>query len=130
MTSVGKSGDLWAVYGDTDLAQGLKSQGLRVLNGTHYAPRLQWLSILDPEYRYKGILNRYAHIGLVRGESDSPPVFKIEVADSYLIEVDVCGPELKTLGVTRIAFTYLPQKFRNQVSDSLVDIRRQWGKAL
>ena len=105
----GHSGDLWAVYGDTELAQGFKAVGLHVLNGTHYAPRMQWLNILDPSQQYKQVWNRYAHVGLVSGASDQPPVFKIEVADSYHIVVDVCGPAFKTIGVTHVAFTYPPK---------------------
>jgi hypothetical protein len=105
----GQKGDIWAVFGDTDLAQGFKAVGLEVLNGTHYAPRLQWLGILDPDQRYKQVWNRYAHIGLVGGQPDQPPRFIIEVADSYHIEVDVCGPEFKAIGVTHVAFTYLPK---------------------
>ncbi len=105
----GHDGDLWAVYGDTELAQGFKSQGLQVLNGTQYAPRLQWLNILDPKQQYKQVWNRYAHISLVSGALDQPPHFKIQYADSYQIAVDVCGPEMKSIGVTHVAFTYPPK---------------------
>ena len=112
--------DLWAVFGNTDVAQGFKAVGLNVVNGTHYAPRMSWLDVLDPDHRYQQVWNRYAHIALVSAQPGQKPKFHIEVADSYFVTVDVCGPEFQSIGVTHAAFTYAPQPFETRCLEPLV----------
>lgn len=103
-----KPDDLWAVYGDTHVAQAFKSSGLRVLNGTHYAPRLEMLKVLDPLGEYANTWNRYAHIALIEGQPGTPPVFETQFADAYNIKLDVCGPHIREAGVTHVAYTKPP----------------------
>jgi hypothetical protein len=103
-------GDLWAVYGDKHVAQGFKASGLRVLNGTHYAPRLDMIRVLDPQGAYAHVWNRYAHIGLVEGKFGLAPVFEIQFADAYDIKLDVCGKHIRAAGVTHVAYTKPPSE--------------------
>ncbi|WP_374407646.1 hypothetical protein [Hydrogenophaga sp.] len=104
---VGADG-VWAVFGDMRVAQGFKAVGLRVINGTHYAPRMQMLEVLDPSKEAQDIWNRYAHIELESAPAGSAPIFDLMYPDHYQIKLDVCGPELRKLGVTHLAFSYLP----------------------
>ena len=106
----GKADDTWAVFGDTDIAQGLKSIGLTVVNGSHYAPRLSFLNILDPQHRYTNTWNRYAHVGFSSGNPGASPVFKLIFADQYDVSLDVCGKEMAAMGVNRVVYTYEPSE--------------------
>ena len=110
----GQSGDTWAVFGDTDIAQGLKSVGLTVVNGSHYAPRLPFLNILDPLHAYQNVWNRYAHVGFASGRPGVAPVFKLMFPDQYEVSLDVCGNELKALGVKHVAYTYEPSEWERR----------------
>ena len=106
----GKPGDAWAAFGDTDIAQGFKSVGLTVVNGSHYAPRLPFVDILDPNHVYTHVWNRYAHIGFSSGKPGQPPVFKLMFPDQYDVSLDVCGKELAAMGVKFAAYTYVPSE--------------------
>lgn len=98
----------WAVYGDTRVAQGFKAAGLKVLNGVHYAPRMQLVGILDADHRYSDVWNRYAHVELVSAPSGAAPSYKLLFADAYQLVLDVCGPHIRRLGVTHVAYSYPP----------------------
>lgn len=99
---------VWAVFGDLRVAQGFKAAGLRVINGTQYAPRMEMIEVLDPTKDAQDIWNRYAHIELASAPAGSPSLFDLMFPDHYQIKVDVCGPALRALGVTHLAFTYPP----------------------
>jgi hypothetical protein len=105
---VGDGQALWAVYGDIQLAQGFKGAGLQVLNGTNYAPRQALFDVLDPQNQHKETWNRYAHIELVQGQEGQPPGFELRYPDHYRIMLDVCGPHIRRLGVTHVAYAYQP----------------------
>lgn len=100
--------DKWAVYGNMRLAQGFRSVGLQVINGTYYTPRLDMLEKLDPDGQYKDVWNRYAHVELTSVGAGQEPTFEIRYADHYRIIMDVCGPHIRSAGVTHLAFTYVP----------------------
>jgi hypothetical protein len=100
--------DRWAVYGNMRLAQGFRAVGLSVINGTYYTPRMEMLEKLDPDGQYKGVWNRYAHVELASGGPVPEPTFEIRYADHYRIIMDVCGPHIRSAGVTHLAFTYVP----------------------
>lgn len=102
------SSDRWAVFGSMQVAQGLKSAGLNVLNGTHFAPRLSMLQIFDPDLKFKPVWNRYAHIELREGSSGELPEFETVFLDHYAIKLDVCGPHIRAAGVTLLAFDKPP----------------------
>ena len=106
----GAEGDKWAVFGDVDVAQGFKSVGLTVVNGSHYAPRMSFVDVLDPSHRYVETWNRYAHIGFATAMPGDSPVFALKFADQYEVEVHVCGRELQALGVTHVAYSYPPSQ--------------------
>jgi hypothetical protein len=101
----GKPTDKWAVIGDFVLAQGLKAQGLAVINGSQAVPNARIHEVLDPKHVYKDIWNRYAHIVLNSANEAREPVYTQLGGDIYLIRVDVCGRYLKRLGVTHVAYT-------------------------
>jgi hypothetical protein len=98
----------WAVYGDMRVAQGFKAAGLSVLNGVHYAPRMRLVDVLDADHRFNHVWNRYAHIELVSAPSGAAPSYKLIFADAYQIVLDVCGPHIRRLGVTHVAYSYPP----------------------
>ena len=101
--------DKWAVFGNLRVAQGFRSVGLNVINGTLYTPRADLLSKLDPQSQYKGVWNRYAHVELVGAESTGlAPRFEIRYADHYRVFLDVCGAHIRAAGVTHVAYTYVP----------------------
>jgi hypothetical protein len=99
---------VWAVYGDLRVAQGFKAEGLRVVNGTHYAPRMQVLDVLDPQKNGQDIWNRYAHVAYVSGKTGAEPSFDLVFPDHYQIALDVCGRHIRAIGVTHVAYTYAP----------------------
>lgn len=104
----GNPHDTWAVFGNLRLAQGYRSLGLRVINGTAYSPRAELLDRLDTDGQYKEVWNRYAHVELSSGEAGQEPRFALKYADHYQIFLDVCGPHIRAAGVTHVAFTYAP----------------------
>ncbi|MGM9428198.1 DUF7657 domain-containing protein [Hydrogenophaga sp. MI9] len=105
---LGGDGGVWAVYGDLRVAQGFKAVGLRVVNGTNYAPRMQVLDVLDPQKNGQDIWNRYAHVEYVSGRAGAEPSFDLMFPDHYQIALDVCGRHIRATGVTHVAYTYAP----------------------
>lgn len=113
--------DKWAVFGNLRLAQGFRSVGLHVINGTSYSPRADLLSKLDPDARYKETWNRYAHVELIGAEAaGEAPRFEIRYADHYRIFLDVCGPHIRAAGVTHVAYTYMPSARERACMEPLV----------
>ena len=105
---LGGEGSVWAVYGDLRVAQGFKAVGVRVVNGTNYAPRMQVLDVLDPGKSGQGIWNRYAHVEYVSAKAGAQPAFDLMFPDHYQIALDVCGRHIRAIGVTHVAYTYAP----------------------
>lgn len=99
---------VWAVYGDLKVAQGFKAEGLRVLNGTHFAPRMEMIDVLDPQHNGSDIWNRYAHVELVSALPGTAPSFDLMFPDHYQVALDVCGPQIRALKVSHVAYTYAP----------------------
>jgi hypothetical protein len=81
---------------------------LTVVNGSHYAPRLPFLNVLDPAHAYEKVWNRYAHVTFGSGHPGSAPEFKLVFPDQYDVSLDVCGKELAALRVKHVAYTYEP----------------------
>lgn len=104
----GQVGDRWAVIGDYGFAQGLKARGLDVINGSNYAPNLLRLRALDPDGRFKNIWNRYAHISIASSPGIKHPEFSLLGPDHYLLTVDICSDQFRSLGVTHLAYTKKP----------------------
>lgn len=95
----------WVVIGDFVLSQGLKSQGLNVVSGSALTPNPSYMHVFDRSGRYAHVWNRYAHIAF---ESQPPlrqPQFDLNQPDLFVIRLNVCGPELDALHVTRVAYT-------------------------
>jgi hypothetical protein len=108
-TAGGGSTDRWAVVGDFVFAQGLKAVGLDVLNGSQMVPDLRKLNVLDPTRTYSEVWNRYAHVIIKSSPATKRPLFDLAQADLYTVSLDVCGDELRKLGVTHVAYTVSPQ---------------------
>jgi hypothetical protein len=81
----------WLIVYDTSYAQLVKSNGGIALNGIHYLPPDNWLSILDPKGERSEIHNRYAHISVTHNPNISEPVFHLHNADIYSIQLNLCG---------------------------------------
>ena len=116
----GETHDKWAVFGNLRLAQGYRSLGLHVINGTYYSPRADLLDKLDPQGRYNEVWNRYAHVELASGEAGKPPRFDLKYADHYQIFLDVCGPHIRAAGVTHVAYTYAPSAREQACMEPLI----------
>lgn len=101
----GKAGDKWVVFGDFVLAQGFKAHGLDVINGSHYVPNKEMAEVLDPERKFVETWNRYAHVVMYSAPDRAAPEFDLRSADLYVVSLDVCGHELRELGVTHVAYT-------------------------
>lgn len=97
--------DRWAVVGAFVLSQGLKSQGLEVVTGSQIIPRRDMAEVLDPESRSVEVWNRYAHVMLESKPGLDNPEYELLAPDLYVVRLDICGPELPALGVTRIAYS-------------------------
>ena len=97
--------DRWAVVGSFLFSQGLKAQGLEVITGSQMIPSREMAHVLDPQGKYKDIWNRYAHVTLRSDPGRTTAVYELLFADQYLIGMDICGPALRRLGVTRVAYT-------------------------
>jgi len=97
--------DRWAVVGDFILSQGLKAKGLNVITGSQMIPNSNVVDVLDPRGEYKSIWNRYAHVIVESEPGRVHPLFQLRSPDLYVIRLDICGPDLPRLGVTRVAYT-------------------------
>jgi hypothetical protein len=104
----GRSADRWVVVGDFVFAQGLKAIGLDVLNGSHMVPDMRKLDVLDPANAYSEVWNRYAHVIIKSSPSTKRPLFDLVQPDLYTVSLDICGDELRRLGVTHVAYTVSP----------------------
>jgi hypothetical protein len=101
----GAAGDRWAVVGDFIFSQGLKAHGLNVITGSQLIPNRETARVLDPSGKYVDIWNRYAHVVLRSDPGRSLPMYELVVSDVYVVGLDVCGPSLRQLGVTHVAYT-------------------------
>ena len=107
----------WAVVGSFVLSQGLKAQGLDVITGSQITPTPEYSRVFDPTGRYEEVWNRYAHIVLESKPGLMRPQFTLVQPDMYVIRLDVCGPELDALGVTRMAYAEsVPEKDKRCLS--------------
>jgi hypothetical protein len=97
--------DKWIVVGDKHFAQGLKAHGLNVFAGSQFLPDRRSIAILDPGGAYANIWNRYATIQISSAPGMQVPTFKQTQGDQYLITLDICGEQLRRLGVTHVAYT-------------------------
>lgn len=95
----------WAVVGSFVMSQGLKAQGLNVITGSQLVPNAQYMRVFDPTNASAAVWNRYAHIILISDPSASKPIFDLMQPDLYTIRLNICGPELDALHVTRMAYT-------------------------
>ncbi len=104
----------WVVFGDpakeqdarvsSILAQGLRASGMSLVNGTQYAPDVDFYKMLDPDRRFASVWNRYAHVDFKANREGGPMSIKTEFLDHIVVALDVCGPELRRTGVTHAAF--------------------------
>lgn len=97
--------DRWAVVGAFVFSQGLKAHGLEVITGSQMVPNRRTANLLDPQGKYESIWNRYAQVALRSDPGRVNPIYELRSPDLYVIGMDICGPELRALGVTRVAYT-------------------------
>lgn len=99
------AGDRWAVVGDFVFSQGLKAQGLEVVTGSQLIPNRRTAQLLDPRGQYTNTWNRYAHVALRSDPGRASPVYELLTPDLYMVGMDICGPDVRRLGVTHVAYT-------------------------
>lgn len=97
--------DKWVAVGDKYFAQGLKAHGLNVFGGAQFLPDRRSLSVLDPSNRYQGIWNRYAIVQVISNPRSHAVTFRKMRGDQYSITLNVCGEELRRMGITHVAYT-------------------------
>lgn len=97
--------DKWVAVGDKYFAQGLKAHGLNVFGGAQFLPDRRSLSILDPSSRYQSIWNRYAIVQVISNPRSRAAMFRKTRGDQYSITLNVCGDELRRIGITHVAYT-------------------------
>lgn len=77
------SESIW-IGGSQVNAQYLIANGLKVLNGINQYPNYEWIDILDPEYKYEEVWNRYAHITITL---DEETYFELLSTDIYALHL-------------------------------------------
>gem|GEM_PF-1918356 len=95
----------WLVVGEPFFSQGLKALGLNAFGGYLYQPDMAAVAVLDPSHRYEHSWNRYARVRVTSVPQTPEPVFKTTWGDQYTIEISVCGPHVRKLGITHVAYT-------------------------
>src|SRR5690606_12832628 len=95
----------WLVVGEPFFSQGLKAVGLNAFGGYLYQPDMATVAVLDPSGRYEDSWNRYARIRVTSAPQMPEPIFKTTWGDQYTIEMAVCGPHVRKLGITHVAYT-------------------------
>lgn len=100
----GGPADKWLVYGPYIFAGGMQASGLSVVGGTWLVPERDALSVLDPDGRFAGVWNRYAHVSFRAAPRGAAPSFRLLSPDAYEVAVDACGPVPRALGVTHVAY--------------------------
>ena len=100
-----RENDKWAVIGAFVFSQGLKAQGLDVATGSQLVPDPDMATKLDRTGKYQNVWNRYAHVVFSSAPAIPSPAFELKSPDLYVVTLNVCGPEMKELGVTMLAYT-------------------------
>ena len=97
--------DKWAVVGAFVFSQGLKAHGLDVITGSQLVPEIANSVKLDPGRKYEEVWNRYAHVVFRSEPGLREPTFDLKSPDLYVVNLDMCGPEIRALGITLVAYT-------------------------
>lgn len=92
----------WLVNGDGAYAQAFVANGFTVLFGQQYVPDLKVYEIIDPESANINVWNRYARINVL-DSTTSTPEFELIQGDNFSINMDLCSPLIRKIGVTHIA---------------------------
>jgi len=101
----------WAVFGNDNWADLIRSNGINVFNGVKLVPPLEDLKVLDKANHFDSIYNRFAHVSMKMYINwKDTVIMRAPYADSYTIFMDPCSPRLKQLGVKYFVFSYQPQK--------------------
>jgi hypothetical protein len=113
----------WVVFGHMTAPDFLKAAGINCFNGVQFAPPLEKLHILDPNFRNNDIYNRYAHImffPLINGKDSIR--FSLNQPDLYTIQMDPCSPRLKQIGINYFLFSYKPSEAEVRCLSPVKDI--------
>ncbi|CAG9180237.1 DUF7657 domain-containing protein [Cupriavidus pinatubonensis] len=100
---VADQGKQWVVVGGITSPQFFKAAGASVWNGVRFISETQTFIPLDPQGKSSKIWNRYAHIIIEPNFELSSPVFELVQTDVVKIRLNLCGKELKSMGVTNVA---------------------------
>ncbi len=101
----------WAVFGDGNWANLLKSNGINIFNGAKFTPILKDMAVFDSSGKYRAIYNRYAHVEMKMYINwKDTVVLNQPFSDGFTIFMDPCSPRLQKLGIKYLVFTYKPQE--------------------
>jgi hypothetical protein len=101
----------WAVYGASNWADLLKSNGIKTFNGTKITPPLDDFKIIDPPGKNSTYYNRFAHMRLREPQGPSDTLyFEQPTPDGYSMYLDPCSPRLEKLGIKYFLFSKTPQE--------------------
>ena len=92
----------WAAHEDVRFNAVITASGLDSLSGVYFVPDRALWSVLDPQALHENEWNRYAHVVFRFGAADAemaPPRFRAVQADAIVIDIGLCRPELRQLGL-------------------------------
>ncbi len=95
-------GSRWAAHEDVRFNAVVTASGLDSLSGVYFVPDRALWSVLDPQALHENEWNRYAHVVFRFGAADAemaPPRFRAVQADAIVIDIGLCRPELRQLGL-------------------------------
>jgi hypothetical protein len=97
---------LWVFYDAFYMANFLRANGARTINGTHTYPQFGMWARFDPEFKHKDIYNRYAHVQISHTKDESLIDLKSPQGDVVNVSISPCNKVLKDLGVNYFLFTF------------------------
>jgi hypothetical protein len=105
----------WAVFGNVEVANFLKTTGATVINGSNFVPDLERWKPLDPDGSLLPKYNRYGHTHLMAGHDAQAKFFVHDGSadlgfppDRVYISVDPCSEQFRGMNVRYLAFSPEP----------------------
>lgn len=95
---------VWLTYDSNYYANYLAANGVRVMNGTYYAPDLEFWSQFDQTGQYADIYNRYAHILALSASDPEKVEFDLFQVDMVIVRISPCNKQLAAAGVNYFIF--------------------------
>jgi hypothetical protein len=91
----------WVSFGQDDLANLLRANGVRALNGAQPIPQLELWKRIDPRQLQQQVYNRYAHVAFVAAPVTTPR-FLLRTQDLVVVKINPDSRAFRALGVTHV----------------------------